>query len=191
MGITQMSPFVVGSMLLCCNERQSGIRVFTGERITSASARHILGEEACRALLLLNSTDADTVAALNNATQWMIDRVAQAAHKAPRNTDGTYCCGKCTVGLWRNIVAGGLDRQDQRLKLGLSRLRTMRHGNGEWKAFPFWYTVLTLTEMDRPDSRKELQYAAARIEAEAKRAPGPTIYARRRNAVALKATERI
>src|SRR5262245_45918775 len=29
------------------DERQRGIVVFTGERITSASARHILGEEAC------------------------------------------------------------------------------------------------------------------------------------------------
>ena len=31
----------------------AGIRLFTGERVTSASARHILGEESCRALLLL------------------------------------------------------------------------------------------------------------------------------------------
>ena len=33
-------------------ERSTGIVVFTGERITSASARHILGEEASRALRL-------------------------------------------------------------------------------------------------------------------------------------------
>ena len=31
-------------------ERKNGIALFTGERITSASARHILGEEACRGL---------------------------------------------------------------------------------------------------------------------------------------------
>jgi hypothetical protein len=34
-------------------ERAKGIVVFTGERITSASARHILGEESSRALRLL------------------------------------------------------------------------------------------------------------------------------------------
>jgi hypothetical protein len=38
-------------------ERAEGIVVFTGERVTSASARHILGEETCRALRLLELRD--------------------------------------------------------------------------------------------------------------------------------------
>src|SRR5688572_25987647 len=38
-------------------ERSDGIQVFTGERITSASARHILGEEASRALRWLDVRD--------------------------------------------------------------------------------------------------------------------------------------
>src|SRR5262245_71636 len=120
-------------------ERTKGIRVFTGERITSASARHILGEEACRALLLLDSREAEVKGALQRATDWMINRVESAAQDAPRNTLGAYCCGKCTVGLWRNILAGGLDRQEQRLTLGMSKLRAARDGTGEWRAFPFWY----------------------------------------------------
>ena len=172
-------------------ERTNGIRVFTGERITSASARHILGEESCRALLLLDSKDREVTGALQRATDWMIKRVEQAADDGPRNTLGAYCCGKCTVGLWRNILAGGLVRQEQRLTLGMSKLRAARDGDGEWRAFPFWYTVLALAEMDRPDARKELQYASARIEAEAERSPGSTPYARRRHAVARKALERL
>jgi hypothetical protein len=93
--------------------------------------------------------------------------------------------------LWRNILAGGLDRPDHRLGLGLPKLRAMRNGCGEWRAYPFWYTVLALTEMNHPEARKELQYAAERIKAEAKRPPGSTAYARRRNAVARRALERI
>ena len=172
-------------------ERKSGIRVFTGERITSASARHILGEESCRALLLLDSHDATAAEALTRATNWLSQRLEQAALYSPRNSGGTFCCGKCTVGLWRNIIAGGLDQHDHRLGLGLPKLRAMRNGSGEWRAFPFWYTVLALTEMNRPEARKELQYAAQRIKAEANRLPGSTPYAKRRNAVARRALERI
>jgi len=37
---------------------REGIRLFTGERITSGAATgHILGEETCRALLLLDTDD--------------------------------------------------------------------------------------------------------------------------------------
>jgi hypothetical protein len=66
------------------SEQTLGIRVFTGERTTSASARHILGEESCRAPLLLDSNDARATAALMRATEWMIDRVEQAGWNASR-----------------------------------------------------------------------------------------------------------
>ena len=39
------------------SERSKGIVLFTGERIASASARHILGEEASRALRQLRVRD--------------------------------------------------------------------------------------------------------------------------------------
>ena len=172
-------------------ERTKGITVFTGERITSASARHILGEEACRALLLLDSKDREVRDALQRATEWLSARLEQAARDAPRNSPGAYCCGKCTVGLWRHILAGGLDQQSERLTLGVSKLRAARDGEGEWRAFPFWYTVLALTEMDHPDARRELKYASARITTEATRSPGTTPYAKRRHAVAQRALERL
>src|SRR5262249_45711256 len=129
-------------------ERASGIHLFTGEHVTNASARHILGEEACRALLLLDSREPTATAALGRAVEWIVERVSVAAAYSPRNNAGVFCCGKCTVGLWRNILAGGLDRPDHRLRLGLATLREQRKANGEWRAFPFWYTVLALTEID-------------------------------------------
>src|SRR5215471_19660333 len=46
------------------SERSKGIVLFTGERITSASARHIVGEEASRALRLLGVRDRHVARAL-------------------------------------------------------------------------------------------------------------------------------
>jgi hypothetical protein len=74
--------------------------------------------------------------------------------------------------------------------MGVTRLRRARSGDGEWRTFPFWYTVLALTEMDSIDARGELRYAARRLHAEAVRPPGSSIFARRRHEVARRALER-
>ena len=56
-----------------------GIRLFTGERITSGAATaHILGEEACRALLLLDADIEQARLALGRATRSMDDRLRQS-----------------------------------------------------------------------------------------------------------------
>jgi hypothetical protein len=83
------------------SERQTGIVVFTGERITSASARHILGEESSRALRQLRVRDAGVTSALDRASEGLMRCLARAAQDPRKTNPGTYCCGKCTVGLWR------------------------------------------------------------------------------------------
>ncbi|MFZ1947006.1 MAG: hypothetical protein WAW06_05620 [bacterium] len=56
-----------------------GIRLFTGERISSGAATgHILGEEACRALLVLDPDVAEARAALVRATRSMDDCLRQS-----------------------------------------------------------------------------------------------------------------
>ena len=70
-------------------------------------------------------------------------------------------------------------------------MRERRKANGEWRTFPFWYTVLALTEMNSAGARAELKHAARRIEAEAKRPPKATAYAARRNAPARRALARL
>lgn len=168
-------------------ELARGVVLFTGERITSASARHILGEESCRALQLLNVRDRDVSAALTRATAGLLQCLTRAAEQ-PRNANpGTFCCGKCTVGLWRNLLSGGLDRQEERLQRGAEYLRTMRDGEGGWRKFPYWYTVLALSEMDFPAAKEELKYAAPTLEHTAARAPGSSSYAQRRHALATRA----
>src|SRR5262245_11111183 len=139
------------------SERSSGIVLFTGERIASASARHILGEEASRALRQLRVRDANVSHAVERADEGLRRCLARAAEDPRYTNPGLYCCGKCSVGLWRNLLAGGLDRQEERLRRGALHLRSMRDGEHQWRRFPFWYTVLALTEMDSAEARAELQ----------------------------------
>jgi hypothetical protein len=170
-------------------ERENGITLFTGERIGSASARHILGEETCRVLLLLGARDAAATAALERATEGLMRCLARAALDPRHTNPGIYCCGKCSIGVWRHLVAGGLDRQEERLHRGLQRLRAMRDGEGGWRKFPFWYTVLALTDIDDVLARRELRYARPHLERATSQRTSATTYAARRQALAWRALE--
>jgi hypothetical protein len=168
------------------SERSKGIVLFTGERITSASARHILGEEASRTLRQLRVKDSTVTRALEQADDGLMQCLARAAAD-PRNTNpGLFCCGKCSVGLWRNLLAGGLDRHDERLQRGAQHLRSMRDGEQQWRRFPFWYTVLALSELDNVDAKTELKYAAPALERAANRTASSSVYARRRRDLAVR-----
>lgn len=161
-------------------ERKRGIRLFTGERVTSASARHILGEEACRVLHLLAVRDRVVQRALDAATAGLMQALERAACDPRRTNPGTFCCGKCTVGLWRHLIAGGLDRQAERLDKGVRALHAKRDGRGGWRTFPFWYTVLALSEIKLPAASEELRYVAPKLERAAARSATTSIGDRRK-----------
>lgn len=168
-------------------ERSQGIVLFTGERITSASARHILGEESARALRSLVVRDRSVLDALAAADDGLMRCLARAAADPRGGNPGLFCCGKCSVGLWRNLLSGGLDRRDERLQRGAGHLRSMRDAEHGWRRFPFWYTVLALSEMDSPEARAELKHAAPALERTANRPAASTKYARRRHELAARA----
>jgi hypothetical protein len=168
------------------SERSTGIVLFTGELIASASARHILGEEASRALRLLRVQERSIARALEAADDGLMRCLARAAEDPRPGNPGLYCCGKCSVGLWRNLLAGGLDRREERLRRGALHLRSVRDGERGWRKFPFWYTVLALSEMDSREATAELKYAAPALERAAGRAVRPTVYARRRQELAAR-----
>ncbi|HJZ78430.1 MAG TPA: hypothetical protein VKE51_42170, partial [Vicinamibacterales bacterium] len=162
------------------SERSKGITLFTGERITSASARHILGEEASRALRLLRVRDRGVSRALEAADEGLMRCLARASEEPRNRNPGLFCCGKCSVGLWRNLLSGGLNRRDERLRRGASHLRSVRDGEHGWRKFPFWYTVLALSEMDTDEAKAELKYAAPTLELAASRPVASALHARRR-----------
>jgi hypothetical protein len=115
------------------SERSKGIVLFTGERIASASARHVLGEEASRALRLLRVRDRGVTRALDAADEGLMRCLARAAEDPRKRNPGLYCCGKCSVGLWRNLLSGGLSRREERLRRGALHLRSVRDGENGWR----------------------------------------------------------
>jgi hypothetical protein len=173
------------------SERSRGIVLFTGEHIASASARHILGEEASRALRLLRVRDRNVTRALDGADRGLMRCLERAAEDSRKSNPGLFCCGKCSVGLWRNLLAGGLDRREERLRRGASHLKSMRDGEHRWRKFPFWYTVLALSEMDSVEARTELKHAAPVLERTASRAVPSAVYARRRHELAVRTLNRL
>jgi hypothetical protein len=145
-----------------------GIRLFTGEKVVSnAAIGHILGEEASRALILLNGGSVKAREALKRSNRGMIRALASC--ETPKNVRGFYCCGTCTAALWRHLAVGGLTHSKRRLDVGLKTLKKYRDGTGKWHRFPFYYTLLALNEIDKKQAIDEMRYAAGVCEAILKR----------------------
>ena len=167
-----------------------GIRVFTGEPVRSGAATaHILGEECCRLLLKLGVRDRQVSAALARAEAGMQQRLNSTEPVRARHV-GFYCCGICTVSLWRHLAAGGLDCRVPRLEDGLRVLAGCRSHGGRWNRFPFFYALLALTETDLPEARKELRWAAPAAERSLKALRGTGRFPKRRRAVLEQALAR-
>jgi hypothetical protein len=160
-----------------------GIRVFTGEPVRSGLATaHILGEECCRLLLKLKVKGRPVSAALARAEAGMQERLDSWGRVHARHV-GFYCCGICTVSLWRHLAAGGLDRPVPRFRDGLRVLTSCRSDSGRWNRFPLFYTLLALTEIKTPEARKELRWAAPSAERSLKTLRGAARFRKRRQAV--------
>lgn len=160
-----------------------GIRVFTGEPVRSGAATaHILGEECCRLLLKLKVKDRLVSAALARAEAEMLERLGSWDRLHAERT-GFHCCGICTASFWRHLAAGGLDSPGPRFRNGMRVLASLRTGSGRWKRFPFFYTLLALTELDVPEARPELRWAAPAAQRSLKALRGNGRFPKRRRAV--------
>lgn len=138
-------------------DERSRLHTFTGEPLTSrASLRHIHAEEACRALIMLQRVAKSQVPELEAASEKLL-ACFERAH-ARGKPEGTYCCGPCTVALWRHMAAGGLGDYAQKLDQGLRVLPAHRRDGSGWRRFPFFYTVSLLAEVDLPNARKEARH---------------------------------
>ena len=153
--------------------------MFTGEPVKSrAGIRHDLGEESCRALILLGVGDRKVKEALAAATSAIMAQVRQ--FETDGNARGVYCCGMCSVAYWRHMAAGGLDRNEERLTAGMEALKASRTGGARWKRFPFHYTLLALSEMDIRPALEEMRYVAPALERYLKSSTDGGEYSRRR-----------
>lgn len=153
---------------------------FTGDPIEGrAPISHILGEEAIRAMIWLGSEDPCVTEAVGRSYA-----LVEAEHP---EASGWYCCGKCSVALWRHWLM----REDkaEALDAALQRLRERRRPNG-WLRLPFFYTLLALSEMPQTEAVEELREVAPLMERLLKVRRLPP-YAERRTALLERALARV
>lgn len=144
-------------------DSRSRIYTFTGERLQSASLRHIQAEETCRAIILLNRrVGRERLPELEEATSRLLG-CFEVAHAKGRPF-GTFCCGPCTVSLWRHMAVGGLGDYGRHLDEGIGVLAGHEDGAGAWRRFPFYYSLLALSEVDTPNARRAVAYALPECE---------------------------
>jgi len=173
------------------NECDRELHVFTGEPIKSAaSASHILGEEACRALILLDVSDKYVASALEKATEGMMKRLLLPSGEPNPETFGMYCCAMCSCAYWRHLAVGGLRDSKKRLAAGMEALKEHRKGNGQWRRFPFYYTLLALSEIKLPSALEEMRYAAPVLQRYMRRSPKDDVYEQRRRILAQRILEK-
>jgi hypothetical protein len=163
------------------------VTLFTGEKLTTRAGRiHVLGQEAYRALLLLNSSDKAVAQAVQSACgkmQARLDDARRAACDEHRGRYGEYCCGTCSVSVWRSLLAGAYPALDAErwLAAGIKSLRANRTDKGDWRRYPLWYTLLALAEMSHlPGAKQEIQYVASRATKSATRSLAEPYATRRR-----------
>jgi hypothetical protein len=161
------------------------IHLFTGEPISSrAATRHILGEEASRVMLLLDVPIMEIRERWQNANNNMVERLHQI--KDNPEMPGFYCCGNCSTAFWRNLTAGGLDSREERLAAGMKALKSYRKGDGQWRCFPFFHTLLAIAEIDSSAAREEMRYAAPQLESRMKGLRGAGQYNLRKKELAAR-----
>jgi hypothetical protein len=152
-----------GSFGLTAKDMRSKNYTFTGEALTSpASLRHIMAEEASRIILQLSQITGKKPPALDESNKRLIRCIKYS--ESIGKPEGTFCCGPCTVGLWRHLTAGGLGSYSKKLPKGIEILERFKDGKGSWGRFPFYYTLLALSDVNHPAAKREIEYALPLVE---------------------------
>jgi hypothetical protein len=128
-----------------------GAHLPTGERIkTNAATRHILGEEALRTLIVWNLESSKPVKEATKGFNQIIERGGK---------NGSYCCYNCTIAFLRTLAVTKTNARDKILEKGLDKIKKAQSSDGRWRGFPFYYTLLFLSELDSLDAKNELKHA--------------------------------
>lgn len=135
-------------------ESDSKVHLFSGEVLSTNLARiHIPLIEAVRLLKLL-AIDTPAISQSINL----------ADHRMEKMCYSSFCAkGECkalTVAYLRYLSLDGVGNSAPSIHSHLSCLVDYRDGKGKWGGFPFFYTLLLLTETDDPLAMQELTYAA-------------------------------
>jgi hypothetical protein len=149
-----------GSFALTEEDWRREFRLFTGEKIESRAARaHIIAEEATRMLAIIRNDTGILADAGRISEQRLVERI----FTGNAVKDGFYCCGKCSISLWRCLAAGGFAEHSSILPQCMSSLTSFRDGKGGWSRFPFYYTLLLLSEVSPKLAKGQMKYCFDRL----------------------------
>lgn len=132
-----------------------GVKLLTGESIFSAALRHILGEEALRTVFVWNLKPSSALKKAKESFVYLLERGQSSARAS-----GFYCCHKCTTAFLRTLAVVKPDGWRATLQKGVENIRKKRTPDGKWHGFPFYYTLLTLSEINLPSAKVELRHAS-------------------------------
>jgi hypothetical protein len=155
----------------------AGVRLFTGEMLrTQLAARNVLTAEVARGLFVLLPATPGVREALERANRWLLGMCFA----------GSCVLGECahsTVAWMRYLAVGALADAESRLEAHLQVLSQYRDRRGRWKRFPFYYTLLALSEIDLPAAVAEMRYAAPACERSLRRWGADTPRVRRQKVI--------
>jgi hypothetical protein len=125
-------------------DSNSAPRLFSGERIyTQLAARHTLLIDSVRILTLLKVGNRAVTRALELAKQKM-------ASRCYANFCAVGECRHLTIAFMRYLIACNSPEGNQQLGGFLTQLATHHDTQNRWRSFPFYYTLLMLSETDHP-----------------------------------------
>ena len=166
----------VGAFAPTTEDLAHGARLFTGEPLrTKLSTWNVLTAEAARLLILFGGSDDRVREALDRASSWL--------------DVSCFVASDCVVGECAHSFVSHLgflsaaEAGPAVLVRRLSVVREQRDGSGRWHRFPFYYTVLTLSEIPGEAAKSELRYAVSACERVLSRGAKDDVYGARRKAL--------
>jgi len=136
---------------------RDGAHLFTGERLrTKLATWNVLSAEAARLLVLFGHGDAAAREGVERAMSWL--NVACFVRD-------DCAIGECAHSFVSHMrFTSVLDPSSPSLVRRVGVIREHRDGKGRWERFPFYYTVLLLSELVGEAARSELRYAVPACE---------------------------
>ncbi len=135
-------------------DRRRKPKTFTGEPLANAALRMVHNREAARALFVLGGVLGKTAPEALS----LCASVRDTADQLEQQRAPLFCCGPCTASVWRLASVEASVASDAALDHLLSALPKHRDQRGGWRRFPYFYTVLALSELDHPKAIAELRY---------------------------------
>jgi hypothetical protein len=151
-------------------------RLPTGERLkTKLATVHVVSQEAARILHILAAEEP----LIANAVALTATRLSETCYGLQHCTIGE--CAASFAGYIRFLWTVFGDAAVPEITWRLRTLSEHRDGNGRWKRFPPYYTMLVLSEMGLPAAQDELTYAKTLWSPGTRTAPVEEPYAERRS----------